>query len=146
MGTQSQATAGAGIVYTRPAIGVSAAPVQMERRASRRYPIDLSTWYEVYNPGAPSVSGSARVVNISSGGLLLYSEHPFEKGQKIRLRIDWPALLNNVVPLALRVEGQTVRCEGNCTAVKILKSEFRTRAAGRTVAPGQPGPAPVRQN
>lgn len=145
MGTQSQATAGAGsIVYARPAPSVSATPLQMERRASRRYPIDLSASFEAPRQDGPTVRGSARVVNISSGGLLLYSEHALEKGQAIRLRIDWPALLNNVVPLALRVEGQTVRVEGNCTAVKILKSEFRTRPANPIVTAAPPGLAPVR--
>ena len=145
MGTQSQAAAGAGsLVYARPAPSLSAAPVQVERRASRRYPIDLSASFEVPRQGGPSVRGSARVINISSGGLLLHSEHALEKGQTIRLRIDWPALLNNVVPLALRVEGQTVRVEGNCTAVKIVKSEFRIRPANPIVAAGPSGPTPVR--
>lgn len=145
MGTQSQATAGAGAtVFARPVLGASAFRGQEERRASRRYPINLSTCYEIRNQNGRSASGSARVVNISSGGLLLYSEHPIEKGQTIFLRIDWPALLNNVVPLTLRVEGPTVRAEGNYTAVRILKSEFRIRPASRTVAPGQPGSAPAR--
>ena len=145
MGTPSQATATAGsIVYTRPTPSVSAAPLPVERRASRRYPIKLSASFEAPRRDGPSVHGSARVVNISSGGLLLYSEHALEKGQTIRLRIDWPALLNNVVPLTLRVEGQTVRAEGNCTAVKIVKSEFRTRPAKPIVAAEPSGPAPVR--
>ena len=145
MGTPSQATAGAAaIVYVRPILGISAAPGQVERRASRRYPIDLSASYEVPFQDGPSASGNGRVINISSGGLLLYSEHPLEKGREIRLRIDWPALLNNVVPLTLRIVGQTVRTEGNCTGVKILKSEFRIRPAARTVPTGQPVPTLVR--
>ena len=89
-------------------------------------------------------SSGARVVNISSGGLLLCSERPLQKGQKIRLRIDWPALLNNVVPLALHVDGQTLRAEGNYIAVKILKSEFRTRSVIRTEAAAHSGLSPVR--
>ena len=145
MGTQSQATAGAGsIVYVRPAPSGSATPIQVERRACRRYSIDLSASYETRHQDGPSGRGSARVVNISSGGILIYSDRALEKGQTIRLRIDWPALLNNVVPLALRIEGQTVRTEGNCTAVKIFKSEFCTRPANPIVAAVPSGPAPVR--
>ena len=145
MGSTSQATTGAAAkVFARPALGASAAPVPRERRASRRYSIDLSTTCEIRNQEGRSVSTSARVLNISSGGLLLCSQHPLQKDQKIRLRIEWPALLNNVVPLALHVEGQTVRAEGNCIAVKILKSEFRTRPAGRTEAAAQSGLTPVR--
>lgn len=144
MGT-SHATAGAtAMVYARPTVNISAAPAQVERRATRRYPIDLSTCYEIPSQNGPSFSGLGRVVNISSGGLLFHSEHPLRKGQTIRLRIDWPVRLNNVVPLTLRVEGQTVRAEGNCTAVKILKSEFRTRRAKSTVPSIPSGPVSLR--
>lgn len=145
MGTPSQATAEAvTIVFARPALGTSVAPAPRERRASRRYSIHLSTTCEIRNPEGRCVTCSASVLNISSGGLLLCSEHPLQADQKIRLRIEWPALLNNVVPLALHVEGQTVRAEGNCIAVKILKSEFRTRPAGRTGAAAQTGLTPIR--
>ncbi len=146
MGTPSQATAAtAAIVFARPALGVSSAPAQADRRASRRYSIDLSTSCEIRDQEGRSVSSSrARVVNISSGGLLLCCEQPLPKSQKIRLRIDWPALLNNVVPLALHVEGQTVRADGNCIGVKILKSEFRTRPVIRTEAAAHSGLGPIR--
>lgn len=139
MGTPSQAAADtAAIVLARPPLGVSARQAHTERRATGRYAIDLSTTCEIRNHEGRPVRSAARVVNISSGGLLLYSEHALEKGQKIRLRIDWPALLNNVVPLALHVEGLTVRVEGKCVAVKIVKSEFRTRPVDRSVSDGRP--------
>ena len=144
MGTQSQATAVATAAYARPAFSAPVAPVQADRRSSRRYPINLTACCEIRNTFGKLVSSTARVVNISSGGILIYSEHPLEAGLKIRVRIDWPALLHGVVPLALHVDGHTLRIERNYVAVKVLKSEFRTRSAGQPAAAPHSGPRPVR--
>lgn len=131
MGTQSQPTAGATADSARPAFSAPVAPARADRRSSRRYSIDLTACCEIRNALGELVSTSARVVNISSGGILIYSEDPLQAGLKIRVRIDWPALLHGVVPLALHVDGHTLRIERNYVAVKVLKSEFRTRSAGR---------------
>lgn len=100
----------------------------VERRANRRYPIDLAVQYEIGRPEEGVRIGHGRVVNISSGGVLIASAQPMPSGIRIRLRIEWPALLNNLVPLALHVEGRTVRAKGDFAALRIIKSEFRTRA------------------
>ncbi len=102
----------------------------VERRSNRRYPIDLSMQYDMGRrdgQGLPRI-GSGQVVNISSGGILISSDRAMPAGLRIRLRIEWPARLNDAVPLALHIEGRTVRSNGNLTAVRILRSEFRTRA------------------
>ncbi len=107
-----------------------------ERRSARRYPLDLTIQFELGYGGTETSAGQGRVVNISSSGVLLTTDQVLSPGMKIRLRIEWPARLNQVVPLALHVEGRTVRANGNLAAVRILRSEFRTRpgaqAAGTT--------------
>ena len=102
----------------------------VERRSTRRYPIDLSMQYDLGRQEGPEGArmGSGQVVNISSGGVLISSDRPIPPGVRIRLRLEWPARLNDAVPLALHIEGRTVRSSGPLTAVRILKSEFRTRA------------------
>jgi hypothetical protein len=102
----------------------------VERRSNRRYPIDLSMQYDLGPQEGPEGArmGSGQVVNISSGGVLVSSDCPITPGVRIRLRLEWPARLNDSVPLALHIEGRTVRSSGPLTAVRILKSEFRTRA------------------
>lgn len=102
-----------------------------ERRSSRRYPIDLPVQCE----DGRNQFLEGRVVNISSGGILVHSDRALEPGRKVRLRVAWPVRLNDVMPLALHIEGQTVRADGNFTAVKILRSEFRTRPVCRGAGP-----------
>lgn len=97
-----------------------------DRRASYRYSIDLPVQYEI-GRGDQAQSGKGRVVNMSSTGLLVESDHPASRGTAIRLRVEWPARLNNSVPLSLHIEGRTVRADGAVVAVRILKSEFRIR-------------------
>jgi len=102
----------------------------VERRSNRRYPIDLSMQYDLGRQEGPEGArmGSGQVVNISSAGVLISSDCPIAPGVRIRLRLEWPARLNDAVPLALHIEGRTLRSSGPLTAVRILKSEFRTRA------------------
>ncbi len=101
-------------------------PQSGDRRASYRYSIDLPVQYEV-GRGDQAQGGKGRVINMSSTGLLVESDRPVTCETPIRLRVDWPARLNNSVPLGLHIEGRTVRANGGLVAVRILKSEFRIR-------------------
>jgi len=102
-----------------------------ERRSGRRYPIDLPVQYQ----DGRNQFLEGRVVNISSGGILFHSDRALAPGHSVRLRVAWPVRLDDVMPLALHLEGQTVRADGNFTAVKILRSEFRTRPICRGAGP-----------
>ena len=134
-GVSTYSPAVAPLSGSRPAIAVpirQANGARRERRSGHRYPVDLLIEYELGRAGKGHPSGQGRVVNMSSSGILIRSDRMLIANQPIRLRINWPALLNDVVPLALRVEGVTVRVDGDLTALKILKSEFRTRPAVQT--------------
>lgn len=105
----------------------------IERRTHRRYPVDLTVQYEVGCDSQEICIGLGRVVNMSSGGILLEPGRQIAPGQKMNLKIEWPVRLDDEVPLALHIEAVAVRECGGGVAVKILRSAFRTRSLHQTV-------------
>jgi DNA-binding NarL/FixJ family response regulator len=100
-----------------------------DRRNKARFPCRLAINYHALEH--PFFSGEAvtETVNISSKGVLFTSSDPFEPGQLLRVSVDWPARLENSVPLKLVAEGRILRnTDGQC-AMRIDKYEFRTRKA-----------------
>lgn len=109
-----------------------------DRRTSHRYSIDLPVQYEI-GRGDHALRGKGRVINMSSTGLLIESDCSVTCGTALRLRVEWPARLNNSVPLALHIEGRAVRAKGALLAVSIMKSEFRIRPCQAIEAVRQAG-------
>jgi hypothetical protein len=106
-----------------------------DRRSWPRYPVEAALEYRVIH-GRSTATGQGKTINLSSGGVLFQSDQDVAKGVQIELAIVWPARLNDVAGLTLHVTGRTVRSQGKCAAVKILRHEFRTRpVAGRPVVP-----------
>jgi hypothetical protein len=68
-------------------------------------------------------------LNISSKGLLFSTEEALQPGQLLQVSVDWPARLENQVPLKLVAEGRIVRNLNGLAAMRIDKYEFRTRRA-----------------
>ena len=99
----------------------------VERRGNRRYAMNLAMRYEIAGKELGPQFGEGRVVNMSSGGILIETDCILRAGLPIRIRIEWPARLNDGVPLALHIEGRTVRAHGKLAALIIRKSDFRTR-------------------
>jgi hypothetical protein len=95
-----------------------------ERRADCRYPIHTGIEYKLILGQRAIGSGSGRLLNISRGGLLFECDRAIAPKTRIEVDIDWPA---RTVKVVLHVGGQTVRSEGLCTAVKILRSAFRAQ-------------------
>ncbi len=98
-----------------------------DRRKDRRYPIRAELEYKLLRHGKAVETGNGRIVNASSGGILFEGPPGLPVGQQIELEIDWPARLNDVIPLKVCVQGRTVRSRGRHTAVAIRKYVFRTR-------------------
>lgn len=92
-----------------------------ERRASRRFPIELVAELTV---------GSARIlgttVNISSGGLLMTcSGAEFQVGTRVTVRVaGWPAKRRRNRKVALILQGRVVRSFADQVAVRRLRYEF----------------------
>ena len=98
------------------------------RRQHRRYPISAESQY-VWKGNR----GRATTVDISSGGVFLKSEATLPVGRAIEVWIDWPALLDQRLPLRLVIRGKVLRSDARGTAVGTTHYEFRLRP--RSAAP-----------
>ena len=112
-----------------------------DRRTNARFPCRLAVSY--HSLEHPFISGHAtsETLNISSKGLLFTCKDPLQPGQLVQVSVDWPARLENQVPLKLVAEGRIVRNLNGQAAMRIDKYEFRTRriktdASGGVAAPG----------
>jgi hypothetical protein len=106
---------------------------KMDRRSSRRYPVDAAVEYRAVLDDLGVVSGVGVTANLSSGGVLFKTSEPLPRGVEIEIWIAWPIKLNNTVALNLYLIGKTVRTHGGYTAVGICRTEFRTRGASGLV-------------
>ena len=104
---------------------------QSERRLHPRYPIALDAEYRLVGRDGVQCQGSCRTVNISSGGVLLEAEAVLSPLGPIEVSIEWPCLLQGVVPLKLIGCGNIVRLDGSSIAVKITGYEFHTAGQGQ---------------
>jgi hypothetical protein len=100
-----------------------------ERRTNARFPCRLAVSYQTLEQPIISGQGTSETLNISSKGLLFTSSEQFQQGQLVQVSLDWPARLENQIPLKLVAEGRVVRNSNGQTAMTIEKYEFRTRRA-----------------
>jgi DNA-binding response OmpR family regulator len=100
-----------------------------ERRNNARFPCRLAISYQTLEHPVLSGKGTSETLNISSKGILFTSNEKFEAGQLVQVSLDWPARLENTIPLKLVAEGRIVRNSDGQTAMTIDKYEFRTRRA-----------------
>jgi FixJ family two-component response regulator len=113
-----------------------------ERRTNARFDCHLAVSYQTLEKPFLSGLGSSETLNISSKGVLFKADEKLEPGQLVQVSVDWPARLENQIPLKLVAEGRIVRNIKGIAAMTIEKYEFRTR---RTPAPAKPAvPAPSR--
>lgn len=105
-----------------------------ERRNNARFPIPLAISYQTLEHPILSGQGTSETLNISSKGILFSSNERFEAGQLVQVSLDWPARLENQIPLKLVAEGRVVRNSNGQTAMTIDKYEFRTRRVPRAPA------------
>ncbi len=111
-------------------------PAQAERRIKFRYPLDLNVRYRCPSAGS-HVSGEGLAVNLSSGGVLVASQHQMNVGTLVVMSIEWPFLLDGRTPLQLIAVGRVLR-GGDCHfAAAFERHEFRTmKSSIQSQAPG----------
>ena len=109
-----------------------------ERRLHQRYPISLKVDYRLLRKGHVEGFGSARTVDMASGGVLLDTQASLPPGSSIELFINWPMLLEGVCPLRLVMRGRITRSDSRGVAVQTKQHEFRT-AGIRTSKNAPPG-------
>jgi len=109
-----------------------------ERRASRRFPIEVAVSFKLRHNGKIIRTGSGRTVDLSSRGVRILADINLPAGSKIELCIAWPALLEDGVALNLFVSGQVVRSGGsrseNYAAIAFQRYLFRIRAVRKKPA------------
>src|SRR5271154_1167732 len=108
------------------------APVQvldrttpLERRSKIRYPVSLNVKYRTVGR-SNRISGIGRTLNMSSGGLLIAADQRTEVGAKVELNVEWPSMLDGMVPLQLVAVGRVVRCLEAGFALSFTQYQFRT--------------------
>jgi DNA-binding NarL/FixJ family response regulator len=106
-----------------------------DRRTNARFPCRLAVSYQALEHPFLSGVATSETLNISSKGLLFATEEALQPGQLLQVSVDWPARLENLVPLKLVAEGRIVRNLNGQAAMRIDKYEFRTRRAKSTGEP-----------
>jgi hypothetical protein len=96
------------------------------RNTSRRFPMSYGLRY-VTAPPAAECTGAGETVWMSRHEVAFLAKGPASVGDKVRIFIAWPVLLNGAVPLQLIVNAEIVQCAGPLSVAKLTKHEFRTR-------------------
>jgi len=105
-----------------------------ERRSGFRYPVSLELSYRSHQ-GRFEIEGQGKTLDFSSSGILFVAEHVLTAGAAVELTLQWPFLLDDLVPLQLRVSAKVMRSEGTLAAVGIVSHEFRTAVRKGVVRP-----------
>jgi hypothetical protein len=119
-----------------------------ERRQDRRYNLRLEVRWKRIQRRQVTESGAGQTLDLSSGGVRFSAGSDLPVGCNVALSIVWPALLHNVAPMLLAIQGKVVRSAKGWAAVRILQHEFRTQGVPRgprePVANAQePAPGPL---
>ncbi|HTW67204.1 MAG TPA: PilZ domain-containing protein [Bryobacteraceae bacterium] len=113
----------------------------LERRARFRYPLELNVRYRTL-PGARAWVGTGRTLNVSSCGLLIWSQEEIvEDGSRLQVSVDWPITLNGATPLQLLAECRVIRRQPAGFAVRIEHHQFRTKSSHGEQGTGALNPA-----
>ena len=104
----------------------------IERRSRVRFPFELRVQFRSLDPGYRPW-GTGRLINMSSGGLLVSSQHEMIIGTRVELNIDWPTRLDGRLPLQLIAAGTITRCDSFGFAAVLERYHFRLAggAAGK---------------
>lgn len=97
----------------------------LERRLKIRYPVLLNVRYRTLGR-ANRIAGMGRTINMSSGGLLVAADQRTQLGARIELNIEWPSMLDGMIPLQLVAVGKVVRCLESGFALSFTQYQFRT--------------------
>ena len=102
--------------------------IQQDRRAKRRYPLDLPVQYKIMKNYLVIGTGTGTTLDMSSNGISFASAEPVKAGSYLEMSVSWPVLLNEACPLKLVVFGKVVRSGGQVVAVRMDRHEFRTQS------------------
>jgi hypothetical protein len=99
------------------------------RRPRLRFPIQQVVRYQCVKGSRIFAVGVGKTLEISSREVRFTTQQPLQRGQKIRLAVDWPAMLDKTCRMKLEIFGWILQCDRNEASIKIERYEFRTRGA-----------------
>jgi hypothetical protein len=105
---------------------VANGPILAERRLKYRYPSDLKVRFRSSSRSGSPFSGAGLAINLSSGGILVASDQQIQVGTLLEMSIEWPLLLEGIIPLQLIAIGRVLRVGAACFAATFERYEFRT--------------------
>ena len=107
---------------------VSDRTITDERRSKFRYPLGLSIRF-CSRSRSSVVSGVGRTINLSSGGVLVFSDIALNEvrvSAALEMSIEWPFMLDHRIPLQLFVVGRILRLGTSTFAASFDRHQFRT--------------------
>lgn len=99
-----------------------------ERRSRNRFPIVQDVRYQRLKGTKTLGAGTGKTLDMSSTAVRFTTDYALRPGDKVRVTMNWPALLEQTCAMKLVICGSVVRSDGRSAAVKIICHEFRTRA------------------
>lgn len=103
-----------------PAPKLTKLSVTVDRRRHLRFPITANAEYLLQGR-----RGEVITSNVSSGGVLVQSTDILPIGERVELRMDWPARLDDGCRLGLVVVGEVLRTTACGTVISVLRYEYR---------------------
>lgn len=113
---------------------IKKAPDEGAQRNKLQFPIVKDVCYQCLKRGRISTAGVGKTLQISSREVRFTTLDSLRQGEKVRMVVDWPAMLDNVCLLKLEICGSVIRSVPGAAAVKIARYQFRTRGATLSVA------------
>jgi hypothetical protein len=106
-------------------------------REKLRFPIEQDVCYQCVDGNRFSTVGEGKTIEISSREIHFTTQHFLNPGERVRLAVAWPTMLDNACLLKLEVCGLVIRCAWGTATIQIASYEFRTRGtpAGRPFRP-----------
>ena len=105
------------------------ASAQRPQREKLRFPIEKDVCYLCVKRGGISAVGVGKTYQISSREVRFTTQYPLRRGERVRLAVDWPAMLGDACLMKLEIRGSVIRSLPGAAAVSIASYEFRTRGA-----------------
>jgi hypothetical protein len=97
-----------------------------EKRSSIRFPLVRDVRFKRLSTRNSAEIGRGQTIDISSKGVYFTSEMSLSVGERLELSINWPAQLDQKLPLQLVTLGRVVRSDACRYAMAIERYEFRT--------------------
>jgi hypothetical protein len=106
-------------------------PQKQDRRSKRRFLIEQDVQYQRLQGTKVLDSGIGKTVDMSSSAIRFTTGLALQQGDKVKIAVNWPVLLDATCRLNMVIYGWVLRSDGNTAAVTIGHHELRTRAAGQ---------------